>query len=72
MLLTDCLDLVPHRCHLVIMKRVHLRLPYLARETALETLKLPASRKVDYMRCHDPVFDQVRGRRSSVKSINAS
>jgi len=41
------------------MKRAHLELPYLARESELETLKLPAKRKVEYLRCHDPIYDQV-------------
>lgn len=35
------------------MKRAHLELPYLARESELWTLDLPAKRKVDYMRCHN-------------------
>jgi len=47
-------------CFLLPMKRAHLELPYLARESELETLDLPAKRKVDYLRCHDPVYDQVR------------
>ena len=42
------------------MSRAHLNLPYLARESELETLNLPAKRKVEYLRCHDPTFDQVR------------
>lgn len=35
------------------MKRAHLELPYLARESELWTLDLPAKRKVEYMRCHN-------------------
>lgn len=50
----------PLSCFLTPMKRAHLNLPYLARESELETLKLPAKRKVEYLRCHDPVYDQVR------------
>ncbi|GAA5841662.1 hypothetical protein JCM5353_007182 [Sporobolomyces roseus] len=48
-------------CFLLPMKRAHLELPYLARESELETLNLPAKRKVDYLRCHDPVYDQFIG-----------
>ncbi|KAL8287651.1 hypothetical protein RQP46_003509 [Phenoliferia psychrophenolica] len=40
-------------CFLLPLKRQYLDLPYLARESELETLKLPAERKVDYMRCHE-------------------
>lgn len=47
------------RCFLLPLKRAHLELPYLARESELEVLKLPAERKVDYMRCHEVVYDQV-------------
>ena len=47
------------RCFLLPLKRQYLDLPYLARESELETLKLPAERKVDYMRCHEAVYDQV-------------
>lgn len=47
-------------CFLLPLKRAHLDLPYMARESELETLNLPAKRKVDYLRCHDPVYDQVR------------
>ncbi|ORY78098.1 hypothetical protein BCR35DRAFT_267012 [Leucosporidium creatinivorum] len=48
-------------CFLTPMKRAHLELPYLARESELETLKLPAKRKVEYLRCHDPIYDQFIG-----------
>ncbi|KDE05704.1 hypothetical protein MVLG_03938 [Microbotryum lychnidis-dioicae p1A1 Lamole] len=48
-------------CFMIVLKRAHLNLPYLARETELETLKLPAKRKVEYLRCHDPIFDQFIG-----------
>lgn len=41
------------------MKRKYLELPYLARESELETLKLPAERKAVFNRCDDPSFDQV-------------
>ncbi|GAA5874931.1 hypothetical protein JCM1840_007154 [Sporobolomyces johnsonii] len=48
-------------CFLLPLKRAHLDLPYMARESELETLNLPAKRKVDYLRCHDPVYDQFIG-----------
>lgn len=48
-------------CFLLPLKRAHLELPYLARESELEVLKLPAERKVDYMRCHEVVYDQFIG-----------
>ncbi|POY75273.1 hypothetical protein BMF94_1643 [Rhodotorula taiwanensis] len=48
-------------CFLLPMKRAHLELPYLARESELWTLDLPAKRKVDYMRCHNKDFDQFIG-----------
>ncbi|GAA5849159.1 hypothetical protein JCM8547_006465 [Rhodosporidiobolus lusitaniae] len=48
-------------CFLLPLQRAHLSLPYLARESELETLNLPAKRKVEYLRCHDPVFDQFIG-----------
>lgn len=41
------------------MKRAFLELPYLARETELEVLKLPAKRKLPFLRCVDKTFDQV-------------
>lgn len=46
-------------CFLLPLKRQYLDLPYLARESELETLNLPADRKVEYMRCHEAVYDQV-------------
>ncbi|GAA5913266.1 hypothetical protein JCM6882_000048 [Rhodosporidiobolus microsporus] len=48
-------------CFLLPLTRAHLGLPYLARESELETLNLPAKRKVEYLRCHDPVYDQFIG-----------
>ncbi|GAA6036697.1 hypothetical protein JCM8097_003434 [Rhodosporidiobolus ruineniae] len=48
-------------CFLLPLKRAHLELPYLARESELETLNLPAKRKVDYQRCENPTFDQFIG-----------
>ncbi|KAK4047506.1 hypothetical protein OIO90_006148 [Microbotryomycetes sp. JL221] len=48
-------------CFLTPLERAHLALPYLARESELETLDLPAQRKVEYLRCHDPTFDQFIG-----------
>ncbi|GAA5827491.1 hypothetical protein JCM11251_003834 [Rhodosporidiobolus azoricus] len=48
-------------CFLLPLTRAHLQLPYLARESELETLNLPAKRKVEYLRCHDPVYDQFIG-----------
>ncbi|GAA5866987.1 hypothetical protein JCM3774_003747 [Rhodotorula dairenensis] len=48
-------------CFLLPMKRAHLELPYLARESELWTLDLPAKRKVEYMRCHNTDFNQFIG-----------
>ncbi|KAM0750742.1 hypothetical protein T439DRAFT_288737 [Meredithblackwellia eburnea MCA 4105] len=48
-------------CFLLPMTRQYLNLPYLARESELETLKLPAQRKVEYMRCKEKVYDQFIG-----------
>ncbi|GAA5987341.1 hypothetical protein JCM10908_001916 [Rhodotorula pacifica] len=48
-------------CFLLPMTRAHLELPYLARESELWTLDLPAKRKVEYMRCHNPDFNQFIG-----------
>ncbi|GAA5957179.1 hypothetical protein JCM8115_003981 [Rhodotorula mucilaginosa] len=48
-------------CFLLPMKRAHLELPYLARESELWTLDLPAKRKVEYMRCHNPDYNQFIG-----------
>lgn len=45
-------------CFLLPLKRKYLELPYLARESELETLKLPAKRKMDFQRCADPVYDR--------------
>ena len=47
-------------CFLLPLIRPYLQLPYLARESELETLKLPADRKVPFMRCQEGVYDQVR------------
>ena len=47
------------RCFLLPLIRPYLQLPYLARESELETLKLPADRKVPFMRCQEGVYDQV-------------
>ncbi|BGP09240.1 hypothetical protein OF846_003005 [Rhodotorula toruloides] len=48
-------------CFLLPLKRAYLGLPYLARESELTTLNLPAQRKVEYLRCHNPTFDQFIG-----------
>lgn len=48
------------RCFLLPLKRPHLELPYLARESELEVLNLPAERKMDFQRCENPDMDQVR------------
>ncbi|GAA6010122.1 hypothetical protein JCM10207_007570 [Rhodosporidiobolus poonsookiae] len=48
-------------CFLLPLKRAYLNLPYLARESELTTLDLPAKRKVEFLRCPDPVFDQFIG-----------
>ncbi|TNY24350.1 hypothetical protein DMC30DRAFT_346039 [Rhodotorula diobovata] len=45
-------------CFLLPLKRAHLGLPYLARESELTTLDLPAERKVPYHRCDNPDFNQ--------------
>lgn len=51
--LTNLIATVLYSCFLLPMKRAHLELPYLARESELWTLDLPAKRKVEYMRCHN-------------------
>lgn len=52
--------------------RPHLSLPYLARESDLEKLELPAERKMDFVRCEDPTFDQVRPLPPSSFSLRSS
>lgn len=42
------------------MVRPYLKIPYMARESMLETLNLPALRKMPFLRCQDKDFDQVR------------
>ncbi|GAA5999847.1 uncharacterized protein JCM10292_003771 [Rhodotorula paludigena] len=46
-------------CFMLPLKRAHLDLPYLARESELTTLDLPAERKVPYHRCDNPDFNHV-------------
>ncbi|GAA6049379.1 hypothetical protein JCM3770_007316 [Rhodotorula araucariae] len=48
-------------CFLLPLKRAHLELPYLARESELTTLNLPAQRKVPYQRCAEKVYEQFVG-----------
>ncbi|GAA5999846.1 uncharacterized protein JCM10292_003770 [Rhodotorula paludigena] len=48
-------------CFMLPLKRAHLDLPYLARESELTTLDLPAERKVPYHRCDNPDFNQFVG-----------
>lgn len=54
------------------MNRKVLNLPYLARESDLYTLKLPAERKMSFRRCENKDMDQVRGwRRTACEAIRA-
>jgi hypothetical protein len=46
-------------------KRDVLELPYLVREGDLNVLDLPAKRKMDFKRCADPIYDQVRQSQSA-------
>ncbi|GAA5905800.1 hypothetical protein JCM8208_000903 [Rhodotorula glutinis] len=53
-------------CFLLPLKRAHLDLPYLARESDLTTLDLPAERKVPYQRCINPDFNHQTGNMPNV------
>lgn len=49
-----------HGLFVIPMERKHLGLPYLARESDLFSLNLPARREVPFNRCEDRFKDQVR------------